>query len=310
VPYELDSRLVVGVASSALFDLAESDRVFREQGAQAYERFQEENGTVPLATGVAFPFIQRLLSFNDLAPESDPLVEVIVLSRNTASTGLRVMRSLEHSGLSIARAIFTEGRAPYRYVPALNISLFLSGNETDVRAAAAAGLPAGLVIATDFADDPSDPELRIAFDFDGVLADDESEKVFQDDDLPGFQAFERERAGTPHEPGPLMPFFQGISRIQLAETLRGQADSAYQPRLRIALITARSAPAHERAVHSLREWGMTVNDTFFLGGIDKGRIAEVLRPHIFFDDQRAHVDSTSRFAPSVHVPFGVRNAER
>lgn len=306
-PYELANRLVIGIASSALFDLAEADTVFREQGEESYRAYQEEHLDDTLSTGVAFPFIRRLLSLNDLSSPDDPLVEVIVLSRNDPDTGLRVMRSIEAHGLAISRAIFMQGRSPYRFMPALNMSLFLSANETDVREAVALGLPAGRVLGPAAADDTDDQDLRIAFDFDGVLADDSSEQVFQADGIEGFRSHEIMNAATPHDPGPLRDFLANVNRLQRREEEQRTTDPDYKIRVHVSLVTARNAPAHERAVRSLKGWGVTVNDAFFLGGIDKSTIMQVLRPHIFFDDQVSHLAGTSRSTPSVHVPFGKMN---
>lgn len=307
MPYELAHRLVIGVASSALFDLTESDAVFREQGEERYRAYQEEHLDEVLGPGVAFPFVRRLLSLNDLTPPGDPLVEVIVLSRNDPDTGLRVMRSIETHGLPITRAVFTQGRSPYTFMRALNMSLFLSANERDVRAAVGAGLPAGHVLGPAYADDADDPDLRIAFDFDGVLADDASERVYQTDGLERFRAHEAVNAATPHDPGPLRDFLANVNRIQEREEERRRTDPDYQIRVHVSIVTARNAPAHERAVRSLKNWGVRVNDAFFLGGIDKGAIMATLKPHIFFDDQVSHLESTSRTTPSVHVPFGEVN---
>ncbi|MGW6933476.1 5'-nucleotidase [Lentzea sp. NPDC054927] len=285
----LENLLVVGVASSALFDLTESDAVFSSDGEQAYRAYQEAHLDRPFGAGVAFPFIRRLLQLNSLGP----LVEVIVLSRNSPDTGLRILRSAAHHGLTISRAIFTQGRAPHEYMPALNMSLFLSANENDVRRATAAGLPAGQVLKSSFKDD-DDPALRIAFDFDGVLADDASERVYQAGGLDRFQEHEATNVVTPLDPGPLRDFLAGVNRIQrLAED-----------RIRVSVVTARSAPAHERAINSLKAWGLTVNDAFFLGGLKKAPILDVLKPHIFFDDQRGHLIQT---VPCVHIPFGITN---
>jgi 5'-nucleotidase len=304
VPYDLANRLVIGIASSALFDLTESDAVFQRRGEEEYRRYQEQRIEDPLLPGVAFPFIQRLLSLNDLADAGDPLVEVIVMSRNDPDTGLRVMRSVAHHDLAISRAIFTQGQAPYRYMRALNMSLFLSASEDDVRRAAAEGHAAGQVLASAYTDDDSS-ELRIAFDFDGVLADDESEKIYQERGLEDFQLHEMAHLATPLAPGPLGDFLQNINRLQQREEQRRRDDPVYRPRIRVSIVTARGAPAHERAVVSLKEWGVMVNDAFFLGGIDKGAIMGVLRPHIFFDDQKTHLASTAKSVPSVHVPFGL-----
>lgn len=298
--YDLGDHLVVGIASSALFDLADSDRVFREEGEEAYRRFQEEHRDRPLRPGVAFPFARRLLSLNDVSP-----VEVIVLSRNDPDTGLRVMRSIAHHQLPITRAIFTQGRAPHRFMPALNMCLFLSANDTDVRQAVDLGLPAGRVLDSTFVDDEQDDELRIAFDFDGVLADDASERVMQAHGLDSFQSHEVANVVTPLEPGPLKTFLAAVNRIQRREEQHRLANPDYRNRVRVSIVTARGAPAHERAVLSLKRWGVMVNDAFFLGGVGKSAILDVLKPHIFFDDQPLNL--TSRQVPSVHVPFGVIN---
>lgn len=304
MPYELTERLVIGVASSALFDLAEADSVFREQGEESYRIHQEEHLDDTLGQGVAFSFIRRLLSLNDLSSPGDPLVEVIVLSRNDPDTGLRVMRSIQSHGLPISRAIFMQGRSPYHFMPALNMSLFLSANEADVREAVALGLPAGHVIGSASAEDVEDSDLRIAFDFDGVLADDASEQVYQADGIEGFRSHETSNVATPHDPGPLRDFLAGVNRVQRHEEGQRAKNPDYKTRVHVSLVTARDAPAHERAVRSLKGWGVTVNDAFFLGGIEKSAIMGVLKPHIFFDDQVGHLASTARRVPSVHVPFG------
>ncbi|MER8186941.1 5'-nucleotidase [Kitasatospora sp. NPDC094015] len=304
--YELANRLVVGIASSALFDLTESDAVFREEGEESYRAHQEAHLDDQLRPGTAFPFIRRLLSLNDLAPD-DPPVEVIVLSRNDPDTGLRVMRSVHSHKLPISRAIFTQGRSPHRFMPALNMSLFLSANQDDVREAVDAGLPAGYVLGPRGADDPGDQELRVSFDFDGILASDASEQVYRSGGIEGFRAHELANAGTAHDAGPLKDFLAAVNRIQLREEQERLRDPAYQLRVRVSIVTARNAPAHERAVLSLKRWGVRVNDAFFLGGIDKGEIMKILKPHIFFDDQAVHLASTSRTTPSVHVPFGLLN---
>ncbi|GAA3272425.1 5'-nucleotidase [Streptomyces lavendulae] len=306
--YDLSDRVVIGVASSALFDLADCDAVFREQGEDAYRRYQEAHVDDVLDKGVAFPFVRRLLSLNDLAEPLDPLVEVIILSRNDPDTGLRVMRSIAAHGLHISRAVFQQGRSSHRFIPALNMSLFLSANGSDVREAVADGLPAGHVLKTERVDDDTDQELRIAFDFDGVLAGDSSERIYRTAGIDGFRAHEVLNAATPHDPGPLKNFLAGINRIQRREEEERRKDPAYQPRLRVSLVTARDAPAHERAVRSLKQWGLRVNDAFFLGGIDKAAVMSALDPHIFFDDQVSHLTGTAPATPSVHVPFGVVNA--
>ena len=303
---DLDRALVVGVASSALFDLEESDAVFRNKGEEKYREYQREHIDDVLEPGVAFPFIRRLLALNDLS-EDERLVEVVILSRNDPETGLRVMRSVEHHGLDITRAIFMQGQSPYRFMEPLRMSLFLSANEEDVREAISLGFAAGHVVGHGVADDGG-TDLRIAFDFDGVLADDSAEQVYQEGGLEKYQESESALAEVPLSRGPMADFLQRINRIQGIEDARSVDDpQGYRRRVRVGVVTARSAPAHERAINSIRKWGLSVNDAFFLGGIDKGPILGVLQPHIFFDDQRRNVDRAAPSTPSVHIPFGELN---
>ena len=300
---DLDRALVIGVASSALFDLEESDAVFREQGEERYREYQREHIDDVLEPGVAFPFIRRLLDLNDLS-DRERLVEVVILSRNDPETGMRVMRSVERHGLDITRAIFMQGRAPYRFMKPLRMSLFLSANEADVREAISLGFAAGA------AADDGEADLRIAFDFDGVLADDSAERVFQSGGLEEYQENESALAEVPLDRGPMADFLEKINRIQGLEDSKSVDDpQGYRRRVRVAVVTARSAPAHERAINSIRQWGLSVNDAFFLGGLPKGPMLEVLQPHIFFDDQRRHVEGASLSTPSVHIPFGEINRE-
>ncbi|MDR2308395.1 MAG: 5'-nucleotidase [Paucimonas sp.] len=308
MPFELDERLVIGVASSAVFDLSESDAVFRRDGEAQYRKYQEQHLDVPLGKGIAYPFIKRLLALNDLREDpEDPLVEVVLLSQNDPDTGMRVMKTIDHYGLNMTRAIFTQGRSPYAYIPALNIALFLSADKQHVDAAINAGYPAGQVLDSRFDDDESDDNLRIAFDFDGVLAGDESEAVMQSGGLDSFHAHEVKNVAQPHNPGPLKEFFVRIARIQAAEEQYKLEHPGYENRLRVSIVTARNAPSHERALNTLKSWGVMANDAFFLGGIEKRRVLQVLKPHIFFDDQSGHLKSTSTVVPSVHIPFGVSN---
>ena len=298
---DLERALVIGVASSALFDLEESDAVFREQGEEQYRDYQREHIDDVLEPGVAFPFIRRLLDLNDLS-DRERLVEVVILSRNDPETGMRVMRSVERHDLDITRAVFMQGRAPYRFMKPLRMSLFLSANEAD-------GFAAGHVVGRAAADD-GDTDLRIAFDFDGVLADDSAERVFQSGGLKEYQENESALAEVPLDRGPMADFLEKINRIQGLEDSKSVDDpQGYRRRVRVAVVTARSAPAHERAINSIRQWGLRVNDAFFLGGLPKGPMLEVLQPHIFFDDQRRHVEGASLSTPSVHIPFGEINRE-
>jgi 5'-nucleotidase len=307
MPYELTDRLVIGLASSALFDLDESDNIYRTEGPEVYRKFQRENQGIPLKTGVAFPFIKRLLSLNELNPDNPP-IEVVLMSRNSPDTGLRVMKSIENYGLGMIRAVFLQGRSPLKYIPAFNICLFLSANELDVNQAIVAGYPAGQVLDSKIVDDVEDKELRIAFDFDGVLADDEAEAVYQKThDLSMFNQHEVEKVEVAHNPGPLKVFLEKISLIQKMEEKKALDHASYVRKLRVSIVTARSAPSHERVINTMRTWGINVDEAFFMGGIEKKRVLEVLEPHIYFDDQKLHLEPTASVLPSVHIPFGITN---
>lgn len=307
MPFSLEGKLVVAVASSALFDLTESDRVFREQGEDAYREFQRAREHEILPPGVAFPFLRRLLSLNGTTEDDRP-VELVLLSRNDPDTGARVFRSAHALGIELERAVFTSGASPWGYAESFGACLFLSANPKDVREAVTHGLPAGQVLPESVAeDDPSDPELRIAFDFDGVLADDASEKVYRAGGLLAFRATEEALGDMALAAGPLQRLLVELGKIQSLEKERQRKDPAYRPRLRTAIATARGAPAHQRVVTSLRTWGLRVDQAFFLGGVEKTKVLERYRPHIFFDDQLAHATPASRVLPAVHVPFGVAN---
>jgi 5'-nucleotidase len=307
MPFQIEHKLVIGVASSALFDLSESHQVYLDKGPEEYRAYQEAHIDEILPRGVAFPFIRRFLNINRHFQKEAP-VEVVLFSRNSPETGLRVMRSIAHYGLDITRASFMSGQSPYSYLPAFNVSLFLSANEEDVKNAIAADYPAGLVMPSQIVDDEADDELRVAFDFDGVIADDESEAVFKRDGIDVFHAHETLHAARPHQPGPLADMFQKLALMQRLQESAQQRDPSYKKIVRIAIITARSAPAHERVVTTLKSWGVSADETFFLGGMDKARVLSVFKPHIFFDDQLTHLKSPpGGTIPMVHVPFGVAN---
>jgi 5'-nucleotidase len=248
MPYSIDDKLVVAIASNALFDLSESDRVFREEGTEAYRRYQRESEERILEPGVAFPFIKRLLNLNDAG---EKLVEVVLLSRNDPDTGLRVMNSIEAHGLDITRGAFLNGRSPHRYIPRFGAKLFLTASEEDVREAIKSGHPAGIVLPSHYADDPDDDELRIAFDFDGVLIDDEAEQVFKRSGLEDFHASEAEKALMPHTPGLMKDLLHCIAEIQHRELQQAAADPNFEPKIRVAIVTARNAPSHNRMVTTL-----------------------------------------------------------
>lgn len=305
-------KLVVAVASSALFDLSESDAVFRAEGVEAFRKHQRERLDAPPPAGPALPFIRRLLSLNAARPTA-PLVEVALLSRNDAETGRRLARAFLHYDLAITRAAYTQGGDPTRFAQAFSADLFLSANADDVRRAIGAGAPAGHVSAAPtepiVSEDP-DPELRIAFDFDGVLASDAAERVYQEEGLEAFRAHETARPDEPMAPGPLLPLLRRLAAIQDAERAAAQSGAGWRPRLRIAIVTARGHAVMERVAVSLEGWGVRVDQAFFLDGAEKTAVLRELRPHVFFDDQTAHLDRAAPFVPVVHVPFGVTNAEK
>lgn len=304
--YPIEKKLVIAVSSSALFDLAESDKIYKEKGVSEYRKFQEENIDKILERGVAFPFIRRFLNLNQIFPDKEP-VEVILLSRNSPETGLRVFRSIQHYGLNITRAGFFSGTSPYEYIPAFNASLFLSANIEDINKAICAGYPAGRVIETSIIDDEKDYELRIAFDFDGVIADDSAEIILQKTkDLQKFHESETQLSLIPHNPGPLQDLFKKISYFQKLETKKINEEPDYKKILKISIVTARNAPSHERMINTLKSWGVDIDEAFFLGGIAKKRILEIVKPHMYFDDQSIHLENIDKI-PLVHIPFGISN---
>jgi 5'-nucleotidase len=304
--FYIENKMVVTVASSALFDTTAENMVFLEQGEDAYAAYQRAHEREPLKKGPAFDFIRRFLNLNQIAPDVQP-VEVVLLSRSDAQTGLRVLNSIDHYGLNIIRAAFTKGKPPYDYLEAFNSLLFLSQNKRDVYEAVAKGYAAGYICGNAFADDENDPEFRIAFDFDGILADDAAEQYCLKAGFDDFFKEERENADKPCRQGPLKPFLDGICMLQKMERERRKNDIDYHPVLRVALATARNAPGHLRVMSTLRSWGVNVDETFFLGGIDKARVLKVFKPHIFFDDSPRNISTVAEVAPAVHIPFGVMN---
>ncbi len=319
-----NKALVIGVASSALFDLGESDTIFREQGVEAFEKYQSEHINEPFEPGVAFPFISKLLEFNTVFSNENEGVEVVVLSRNSPKTGLRVMNSIDHYHLDITRSVFRSGISPFEYMNAFNMSLFLSADEDDVKEAVAQGLPAGRVLPLTHEvqhageSTNNDNELRVAFDFDGVLAGDSAEQTYieaqQIDPEKAVEIYndhEKLRVDKPIEEGPLKHLLEGINTLQdAARAYQREHPDADTPNLRVSLVTARSGPAQKRAVNTLENWGLTVDDAFFLGGLDKAPFLNQLQPHIFFDDQSKNVNNYELDIPSVHIPFGIRNEQR
>jgi 5'-nucleotidase len=295
-----DEHLVVAVSSRALFDLDESHQIFEKEGVEAYCRYQIENEEIPLGKGVAFSLVKKLLALNERNP-STPRVEVILLSRNSADTGLRIFNSIKHHGLDISRAAFTRGESTHPYISAFDAHLFLSAEPDDVRKALDAGFAAATILpsASSVSEDSS-PQLRIAFDGDAVLFSDESERIYKEE---GLNAFENNEVASAKEPllgGPFKKFLAMLHQIQLDYP----ADTSP---IRTALITARGAPAHERVIRTLRAWNIRIDEALFLGGKDKGEFLKAFGADIFFDDQAKHCDSARQHVATGHVPHGVAN---
>lgn len=306
MPYPIDKKFVIAVSSSALFNMLESDSIFRAQGIEAYRQYQQKNLNVPLEKGVAFPFIKRLLSLNE--PFEDKPIEVVLLSKNSPETGLRTFRSIQHYGLDISRAYFSSGKSNFQYLPAFNASLFLSANKDDTKKAVECGVAAGTVLNTEVIDDENDYGLRIAFDFDGVIADDSSETYYKEvGELDDYLTHEKLLANNPLSDGPIGKLLKHISRFQKLELSYSEKNPQYKRILSTAIVTARNAPAHERVVTTLKSMHVEVDDVFFLGGIEKSRILNILKPHIFFDDQLGHLQNLGSI-PAVHIPFGIANS--
>lgn len=303
----LDRKLVVAVSSSALFDLAEADEVFRCRGVEGYRAYQRAHEDMPLGSGSVFPLVRRLLDLNSHFAPAEAPVEVVLLSRNDPDTGLRVLRSIAAHGLPMSRAIFLSGRNPFRHARALDASLFLSTHDQDVRAALKAGVPAGRICPGGTVDTDVDHEIRIAFDFDGVLADDASERLYQAEGLDAFHRSEHARAEIPLGAGPLARFGRRVAALQARLAGCRRDGNGMAPVVRTAIVTSRGAPAHTRVVRTLRAWGIAVDEAFFLGGLPKAPVLAELRPHIFFDDQVQHIEAAGAVVPCAHVPFGAIN---
>ncbi len=298
MPSGFGTKLVIAISSRALFNLDESHQVYQQQGLEAYARYQIEHEDEVLAPGDAFPMVQKLLGLNERLG-GEPRVEVILLSRNSADTGLRVFNSIEHYGLKITRAAFCGGNSPYRYASAFGCHLFLSTEADDVRQALNQGIAAATLIA------PrnrvvQDDLLRFAFDGDAVIFSDEAEKIFKKQGLEAFAESEKASARQPLMGGPFKEFLAALHGLQ-SEFGEGQCP------IRTALVTARSAPAHERVIRTLRAWKIRIDESLFLGGLPKGTFLKSYGADVFFDDQQLHCESASEHVPTGHVPHGVAN---
>ncbi len=296
MPVTLADKLVVGIASTALFDLSEADRIFREKGLASYRDHMRTNENEFLAPGTGFPLVKGLLAINELA--SEYLVEVVLMSRNDADSGYRILNSIEEWKLQVKRAAFTDGGAPSDYLEAFSCNLYLTTNRSEVVSALKSGFPAALVYAPPKEIDLSSNEVRIAFDGDAVLFSDESDRVFREKGLEAFETLEKAAQNVPLKPGPLKSFLEAISRIQT----RFPEEQPTRCPIRTSLVTARGFPAHKRAINTLRDWNIKLDESFFLGGLDKSLILRVLKPHIFFDDQRANLEPSKDHVPVAEVP--------
>lgn len=297
--FSLEGKLVVAISSRALFNFEEENQVFEATDDSAYMQLQLERLNLPAKPGVAYPLVKKLLSFNNGSQQN---VEVVILSRNDPVSGLRVFRSAKSNDLLIERGVFTRGRPPYHYLKSLQANLFLSANENDVRATLEAGFPAAMVFPQSKQIAESHPhEIRIAFDGDAVLFSDEAEQVFQSKGLDAFVAHENHKVAVPLPPGPFKPLLEALHRLQNA------VEARHPMKIRTALVTARSAPAHERAIRTLMAWGVTVDEAMFLGGLPKKDFLREFEPDFFFDDQVGHCESASDVAPTGQVLSGISN---
>lgn len=294
-----EKPLVVAISSRALFDLDESHRIYEQEGTQAYCKYQIDNEDVPLEPGGAFNLVRKLLALNNESA-GQTNVEIILLSRNSTDTGLRVFNSIQHHNLAITRAVFTSGSSPYRYVAPFGANLFLSTSPDDVRKALKAGIAAATILASNVGNNINKAQLRIAFDGDAVLFSDEAERIYKQQGLDAFTQSEQQTAKSPLNEGPFKGFLQALNFLQ---TKFGDEETP----IRTALVTARSAPAHERVIRTLRAWGIRIDEAIFLGGMDKGPFLKSFGADIFFDDQQGHCDSARQHVATGHVPHGVAN---
>ena len=293
------NKLVVAISSRALFDLTESHLVFERDGVEAYHTYQVTNEDIPLEPGIAFNMVKKLLALNKV--QENQRVEVILLSRNSADTGLRIFNSIQHHTLGISRAAFTRGRSTHPYVSAFGAHLFLSADANDVAESLNEGFAAATILSSNITGN-EDEQLRIAFDGDAVLFSDEAERVFHEQGLDAFTKSEALSAKKPLLGGPFKGFLTMLHQIQ----------SEYPPEqlpIRTALVTARGAPAHERAIRTLRAWNIRIDEAIFLGGLEKGPFLKAFDADIFFDDQRNHCESARQHVATGHVPSGVKNSK-
>tara|TARA_B110000495_G_C22963074_1_gene564636 strand:+ start:214 stop:1101 length:888 start_codon:yes stop_codon:yes gene_type:complete len=292
-----NAKLVLAISSRALFDLKESHSVFEKEGVEGYRKYQIKNENNVLEPGTAFNFIQKLIALN--SDKKNPLVEIILLSRNSADTGLRIFNSIQKHDLGVVRAIFTGGKPPYKYISALKSDLFLSTDQDDVQQTIDVGFAAATLLPSKSCNEVND-QIRIAFDGDAVIFSDEAEKLFQEKGLEVFETSEKDAAEMPLSRGPFAPFLRALHNIQ---KFYPQDKSP----VRTALVTSRGAPAHERVIKTLRKWDIHIDEALFLGGKEKGPFLKAFGADIFFDDQKNHCDSARKHVATGHVPYGIKN---
>lgn len=297
----MTETLTIAISSTALFDLEASDEIYRTEGLEAYRQYQIEREDELLDPGEGFALVKKLLNINEILSKSR--VEVILLSRNSGDTGLRVFNSIKACGLEITRAAFCGGESPYRYVRAFNCDLFLSTDAEDVRRALEQNVAAAMLFGRRQNNAPTeqiDEPLRLAFDGDSVLFSDEAERVFQAEGLDAFSESETEKAQKPLHGGPFKPFLAALHELQ-KEFPQGMSP------LRTALVTARGAPAHERVIRTLRDWDIRLDESLFLGGRDKTEFLRAFGADIFFDDQAGHCARAAPHIAAAHVLHGIAN---
>lgn len=309
MPVSLDRLLVVGISSRALFDLEVEEAIFRTQGLEAYRRHQLDNENEILKLGAGFALVRALLKLNALTPDQR-LVEVVIMSRNSTETSMRIFNSIKHYDLDITRAVLSGGASLAPYLQAFNVSLFLSLHEDDVQAAVDSNVAAALLYQKPANALEELDQIRIAFDGDAVIFSDESELIYQTQGIEAFENHERENALKPLPEGPFARLLKALSFIQNSFR-NAQGNAIATPPIRTALVTARSSPAHERVIRTLRAWDVTIDETFFMGGVAKSDVLAAFKPHMFFDDQAGHCDRASPLVQTGRVPLRgeVRNSK-
>lgn len=296
--YDLSAPLVIGISSRALFNLEEENAVFEEHGLNAYAEYQRQHEKDVLLPGPAFQLVKAFLNLNQLSKDART-VEVIIMSRNSPETSLRIFHSIEHYGLDITRAALLSGAEVAPYLKAFKTDLFLSAYAPDVKQAVDNGVAAGMILTGKQHANSNEAigQIRIAFDGDAVLFSAEAERVYKQRGIDAFNEHEQSNVDKPLQKGPFANFLKTLSNLQNIYKTQEQAP------IRTALVTSRSIPAHERAIKTLRGWGVRVDEAFFLGGVQKKDILASFGAHIFFDDQHAHADPASEVVPSAVVPY-------